>query len=205
RDRLQDRRARRRPGQGAPRRAAARRRAVARALRVPLAGPVQPGARPHHRARVPRRDPPRRRGQARALLLHVRAALLLHEDHAGSPRRAGGEGTRVPREGERDLPAPVNLVSFSDAAERLAAADDWLFRHRRGRLVVCGATLDAAGEALRRLAARAGAGAGWHRTTPARLAAALATPLLAPRGLAPAGALPAPALCARLLHEGEAL
>jgi RecB family exonuclease len=99
----------------------------------------------------------------------------------------------------------VNVFASADAAERLAAADEWLLRHHRGRVVVCGATLEAAGEALRRLAARAGAGAGWYRTTPARLAAAVAAPLLAARGLAPAGALTVQALCARVLHEADAV
>ena len=42
---LQDRRARRRSGQGPPRRAGPRQRAVEGALRVPLGGPVQPRAR----------------------------------------------------------------------------------------------------------------------------------------------------------------
>ncbi len=98
----------------------------------------------------------------------------------------------------------MNVFSSPVAAERLAAADEWLDRHRHGTLVVCGATLEAAGEALRRLAARAGAGARWHKTTPARLAATLAAPLLARRGLVPAGALTVQALCARVLYGAAA-
>jgi phosphomethylpyrimidine synthase len=42
---------------GHPRRAPPRRRALQGALRVPLAGSVQPVARSRHRAAVPRRDP----------------------------------------------------------------------------------------------------------------------------------------------------
>ena len=80
---LQDRRARRRPRQGPPGRAGARRRALARALRLPLAGPVQPRPRPRPRAGLPRRDAAQGGAQGRALLLHVRPEVLLDEDHAG--------------------------------------------------------------------------------------------------------------------------
>ena len=99
-DRLQDRRARRRPRQGPPRRAGLGRRAVQGALRVPLGGPVPPRARPRDGARVPRRDAAGRGGEARPLLLDVRPALLLDEDHAGRARlcrrarRRRGEGAR---------------------------------------------------------------------------------------------------------------
>ncbi len=47
-DRLQDRRPRRRPGQGAPRGPGVGRRPVQGPLRVPLGGPVQPGHGPRH-------------------------------------------------------------------------------------------------------------------------------------------------------------
>ena len=83
RHRLQDRRPRRRPRQGPPGRARVGRRALAGALRVPLGGPVQPLARPGDRAQLPRRDAARRGRQGRALLLDVRPALLLDEDHPG--------------------------------------------------------------------------------------------------------------------------
>ncbi len=57
RDRLQDRRARRRHREGPPRvRGTATTRSVEGALRVPLAGPVPPVARSGHRRGVPRRD-----------------------------------------------------------------------------------------------------------------------------------------------------
>ena len=108
--RLQDRRARRRSRQGPPGRADPRQRAVEGALRVPLGRPVQPRPRSGQGARVPRRDAAAGRRQARALLLDVRAALLLDEDHAGRARlrrhsrawpragarkRHGGEGHRI--------------------------------------------------------------------------------------------------------------
>jgi hypothetical protein len=88
---LQDRRPRRRPGQGPPRRAGPRQRAVQGALRVPLGRPVQPRPRPRQGARIPRRDPAPARRQAGPLLLHVRPALLLHEDHPGRARLCGQE------------------------------------------------------------------------------------------------------------------
>src|SRR5256885_3946439 len=101
------------------------RRALEGALRVPLGGPVQPLARPRDRARVPRRDAAGRGGEARPLLLHVRAALLLDEDHAGRARvrreardRGGDRGARpgaqresraVQERRRRDLPPLLNL------------------------------------------------------------------------------------------------
>ena len=89
RDRLQNRRARRRPRQGSPGRAGARRRAVARALRFPLGGPVQPLARSRHRALIPRRDAAEGSAQARAFLLDVRAEILLDGDHPAGARPRG--------------------------------------------------------------------------------------------------------------------
>src|SRR4030095_13941451 len=89
RHRLQDRGARRGPRQDSPESARVGRRTLAGALRVPLGGPVQPLARSGDRAVLPRRDPARRWSQGRALLLDVRAALLLDENHAG---RAGLRG-----------------------------------------------------------------------------------------------------------------
>jgi phosphomethylpyrimidine synthase len=69
------------------------------ALRVPLGRPVQPRPRPRDRA-PPRRDPARGGRQGGALLLHVRPALLLDEDHRGRARlrrRPRGAGrTRAP-------------------------------------------------------------------------------------------------------------
>ena len=86
RHRVQDRGARRGPRQGASRSARLGRRAVEGAVRVPLGGPVPPLARPRDGARVPRRDAAGRGREGRALLLDVRAALLLDEDHAGRAR-----------------------------------------------------------------------------------------------------------------------
>ncbi len=74
---------------GHPRARAVGRRAVEGAVRVPVGGPVQPVARPGHRARVPRRDAAGRRRQGGALLLDVRPEVLQHGAHAAGagPRR----------------------------------------------------------------------------------------------------------------------
>ena len=89
RDHLQDRGACGRPRQGPPGGATARRRALARALRLPLGGPVQPRARSRHREELPRRDAAEGSAQGGAFLLDVRAEILLDEDHAGCARLRG--------------------------------------------------------------------------------------------------------------------
>src|SRR5207248_2551117 len=94
RDRVQDRRARGRPREGKSRRASVGRRAQQGAVRVPVGGPVQPLAGPRARAWLPRRDPSGRTGETGALLLDVRAALLLDEDHAGRARVRRGAPAR---------------------------------------------------------------------------------------------------------------
>ena len=106
---------------GHPAAQTARRRAVAGALRFPLGRPVQPRARSRHRARIPRRDAAQGRAQGRAFLLHVRAEILLDEDHPGRARlrgdfeRSGGDRRErrrgrhgrdveeIPRHGRRGL------------------------------------------------------------------------------------------------------
>ena len=96
---------------GHPSREAARRCDQPGAVRVPLAGPVQPLARSRHRAQLPRRDAAEGGAQGRAFLLDVRAEVLLDEDHAGPARGGrtdGGSGAEeqgVRREGQGNLPA----------------------------------------------------------------------------------------------------
>ena len=108
---LSHRRPRRRSRQGPSGGANSRRRGFARALRLPLAGPIQPVARSRHGAKIPRRDLAQGQPQGRAFLLDVRAEVLLDEDHAGSsqrggsPCRHGGKVARVPRSGRRALRA----------------------------------------------------------------------------------------------------
>ena len=64
------------------------------ALRVPLGRPVQPRPRSRQGARVPRRDAAEGGDEDRALLLDVRPALLLDEDHAGRARLRGEDRRR---------------------------------------------------------------------------------------------------------------
>ncbi len=99
RDRLQDRGARRRPGEGPSARAGVGRRAVEGAVRVPLGGSVQPGARSGDGARLSRRDAAGRRREGGALLLDVRPEVLLDGDHAAGARlrRQQGTGRARPR------------------------------------------------------------------------------------------------------------
>ena len=82
------------------------RRAEQGPVRVPLGGPVQPGAGSGDRAGLPRRDAAGRRGQGRPLLLHVRPQVLLDEDHPGRAGLRGGDGAQgggVSGIGWRDL------------------------------------------------------------------------------------------------------
>ncbi len=95
-------------------------------FRIPLGRPVQSRSRPGQGTRIPRRDLAEGFGEGRALLLDVRAALLLDEDHAGRPRvrratrrercrstaeRHGSEGRRVHQERRRNLSAAVAACS----------------------------------------------------------------------------------------------
>ena len=96
---------------------------------------------------------------------------------------------------------PVILRSAS-ASLRRARAASWLqARPPGGQVVVVGATLEAASDLIREVAAARGAGFGWHRFTLVGIAATLAAPLLAEEGLSPVSGLPLEALCARVVHE----
>jgi hypothetical protein len=53
---------------------------------IPLGRSIQPQPRPRHRPRIPRRNPATGRGEDRTLLLHVRPAFLLDEDHRRRPQ-----------------------------------------------------------------------------------------------------------------------
>ena len=130
RDHLQDRRPRRRSRQGAPARAGARRRAVRGPVRVPLARPVRTVARPGHRPRVPRRDAARRAGEDRALLLDVRAEVLLDADHPGRPRVRGQHGW-TPRRRSKQRMAEKS-EEFADHGNRV-----YLPSHDRLREPAC--------------------------------------------------------------------
>ncbi len=128
-------------------RADPRQRPVQGALRVSLGGPVQPGPGPGHRARLPRRDAAEGVGQGGALLLHVRAEVLLHEDHPGSARlrrrarpdrRAEGHRGRLRRTGRAfprrrlgDLQAGIS--AWQDLQERLQSRCFWRRPARKHR------------------------------------------------------------------------
>jgi hypothetical protein len=99
---LSHRRPRGRPGQGPSGSAGARQRVEQGAVRIPLGGPVPSRPRSGEGQGVPRRNPAQGRAQAGALLLHVRPALLLDEDHPGRARLCGGAGAgRAGRVGGR--------------------------------------------------------------------------------------------------------
>ena len=106
---------------GHPAAQAARRRAQPRPLRIPLARPVQPVARPRHRRAISRPDPAGGRRQDRPLLLDVRPQILLDEDHPGSPRVRPPQATPspLPQAGEGDSPAAsgVRAVENSPTAD----------------------------------------------------------------------------------------
>ncbi len=88
--------------------ATARQRPEQSPLRIQVARPVQPLARPRTGACHARRDAARRRRQDRAFLLHVRPAFLLHETQPRHPRRRrargdGRKGAGISGEGRGDL------------------------------------------------------------------------------------------------------
>jgi RecB family exonuclease len=94
------------------------------------------------------------------------------------------------------------LVVSECSDDRLAVARAWL--RERGpseELLVVAANAPAAAELVRRAAQDSGGAFGWHRTTIARLAAALAARALAASGRVPVGRLVSEAVVARVLHE----
>ncbi len=94
------------------------------------------------------------------------------------------------------------LIVSACADERLAAARAWLrARGPSEEVLVVGASADAASDLVRRAALDSGGAFGWHRTTMARLAAALAARALALHGRVPVGRLVSEAVVARVLHE----
>ena len=92
------------------------------------------------------------------------------------------------------------FVSPSAARRRARALEFLAARGPSERLLVIGASGEAAFDLVREAARARPAGFGWHRLTLQRLAASLAAPALAARGLSPLGSLSLEALCARMLH-----
>jgi ATP-dependent helicase/nuclease subunit B len=96
----------------------------------------------------------------------------------------------------------ARLVVSAASDDRLAVARAWLrARSPSEEVLVVGANAPAAAELVRRAALDAGGAFGWHRTTTARLAAALAARALLESGRVPVGRLVAEALITRVLHE----
>ncbi|MGZ6141980.1 MAG: hypothetical protein ACXWLM_01520, partial [Myxococcales bacterium] len=94
------------------------------------------------------------------------------------------------------------LVTSFGAQARLTAAVDWLAaRGPAQRVLVVGATQEAASGLLREAALRVPAAFGWQRFTLGRLAAVVASDALAARGLSPLSPLGIEALCARVVHQ----
>lgn len=95
---------------------------------------------------------------------------------------------------------PARILRSPRADERRNAALRWLAGHSAAApLLVVGASFDAASDLVRRVALERGAVFGWQRTTLTRLAATLATPVLAATDIAPLGALAREALAQRVL------
>ncbi|WP_437335547.1 PD-(D/E)XK nuclease family protein [Sorangium sp. So ce394] len=95
---------------------------------------------------------------------------------------------------------PHAVITSPSAAARLDRAVGWLRRRRPAeRVLLVGASVEAASELARASIRGRRATFGWHRLTLGRVAAALAMPALAARGLVPASALAIEALCARAI------
>ncbi len=97
------------------------------ALRVPLARPVQPVARSRNRRAVSRPDAPGRRRQDRALLLDVRAEILLDEDFSAEVSEfarlnpsPSGEGQLGSAERGGGVEHPLTSAKTTDAEAGMA-------------------------------------------------------------------------------------
>jgi CRISPR/Cas system-associated exonuclease Cas4 (RecB family) len=92
------------------------------------------------------------------------------------------------------------LRTSASAQARLDQAAQWLARRGRAeRVLVIGASTEAAAELVREAAQPAAFG--WQRLTLGRLAAMAAADALAERGLSPISSLGLEAVCARVVHE----
>ena len=109
----------------------ARRRAVARALRFPLAGPVQPVARSGHRLRLPRRRPCRRR--ATRWRTSARCAGRSSAPCASRTRCAPRRGQPGMHEMADKFRAAGGELYVPATATAAASCSDARHRHRRRR------------------------------------------------------------------------
>lgn len=103
-------------------------------------------------------------------------------------------------------PARHCIVSSPDAEARIARAVRWVAERQEARVVLVGASIEAASEVARRavLQTATKASLGWHRTTLDVLAVGMAKAELARRGLVPASRLALEAVCAHVVHENAA-
>ncbi len=96
----------------------------------------------------------------------------------------------------------IAAVSSTRSHARVVRAGSWLRAGAPAKeVLVVGASLDAANEVVRGVAAERGSAFGWHRLTLPHLAATLAAPGLASRALAPLSRLGAEALITRVVHR----
>ncbi|HTO97996.1 MAG TPA: PD-(D/E)XK nuclease family protein [Myxococcales bacterium] len=95
-----------------------------------------------------------------------------------------------------------SLLTSAAVRARLDAARQWLCAQGpQARVLVVGASPDAAADLVREAALACGAAFGWQRFTLARLAAVVAAEALAERGLSPLSPLGMEAVCARVIQE----
>jgi hypothetical protein len=96
----------------------------------------------------------------------------------------------------------ATLAVSAATHRRLARSRAWLEARDPGEeVVIVAASLDAADELARGVAAQKGAIFGWHRVSLAQLASVIAAPLLAGRGLVRLSRLGTMAVVARLVHR----
>ena len=100
------------------------------------------------------------------------------------------------------MPGVKQLFTSAGAARRLARAREWLVSRRRDqRVLIIGASPEAAAEMARQAALKAKASFGWQRMTLGRLAAVAAARALAERQLSPLSSVGLEAVCARVVHR----
>jgi hypothetical protein len=96
----------------------------------------------------------------------------------------------------------TTVITSVASRSRIDRARSWLkARDAAEEVLILGASLNAANELARSLAKTRGAAFGWHRLTPAQLAANIALPALTERGLASISQVGAEATVTRLLHR----
>ncbi|MBO0737948.1 MAG: PD-(D/E)XK nuclease family protein [Alphaproteobacteria bacterium] len=97
---------------------------------------------------------------------------------------------------------PTTVATAVASRSRIEHARAWLqARGNAEKVVILGASLDAANEIARGMAKTNGAVFGWYRLTLAQLAASVALPALTDRGMVPLSPIGAEAMTVRLVHR----